>query len=155
MRDIVRLAREEANLTQRALGKVIGVSGGAVAKYELGTRAISLEILNDIAKATGRELLWFLEMAGYVKPRLPGHITPADALKALSELVTQSSAAEPSAEPAASQLEALRAENAALREQLAAAGLSAPPRRQIGQPKDRVPPRKRDRAGTQKQADAG
>lgn len=84
---LVRIAREESGLTQRALASKIGVTHGAIAKYEDGTRGLSLEVLNSISKSTGKELGWFLSRAGYMAE--PAPVTPREALNVLTELVDQ------------------------------------------------------------------
>lgn len=45
----LKLLREEKNLLQEELGKVIGVSGRAIGNYEKGTRDMSTEIVIKLA----------------------------------------------------------------------------------------------------------
>lgn len=52
----IRELREAKGLTQDALGKMIGVQQGAIAKYEAGTRELSITRATQIADALGVEL---------------------------------------------------------------------------------------------------
>ena len=89
MNTLVKQARERANLSQRALAKMVGVSGGAIAKYENGTRVLGLDALHSISKATGVKMLWFLEEAGYLPKggEAPREVTPHEALRVIARLV--------------------------------------------------------------------
>lgn len=54
--NLVRLARHDAGLSQRALAKRAGTSQGAIAAYESGQRSPSLETLVRIVRAAGQDL---------------------------------------------------------------------------------------------------
>ena len=49
--DNIKDARTKKNLTQEALGKLVGCSGVAIMRYEKGERKVSLELVESIAKA--------------------------------------------------------------------------------------------------------
>ncbi|MDO5296566.1 MAG: helix-turn-helix transcriptional regulator [bacterium] len=56
----IKQARLEAGLTLLQLAERIHLSGAmSVARYESGQRRVSLEMLEHIAAATGKELSWF------------------------------------------------------------------------------------------------
>lgn len=74
-------------------------------------------------------------------------VTPNEALDILRDAITRQPAAEPSAERAASQLEALRAENAALKAELKKLRTS----RGHGKTKVHVPPREAPPASDQRE----
>lgn len=58
----IRRARVEAGLSREHLAGEIGVSLATVVRYETGrTRRVSVELLNKIAVATGKPLVWFLK----------------------------------------------------------------------------------------------
>lgn len=58
----IKQAREEAGLTMDELASKIGVSHNVtIARYESGTRAASVAVLEQIAGATGKPLTWFVE----------------------------------------------------------------------------------------------
>lgn len=46
----IKDARTKKNLTQDALGKLVGCSGVAIMRYEKGERKVSLELIESIAK---------------------------------------------------------------------------------------------------------
>jgi len=57
----IRRARKEAGLTQSELANLIGASGEVtISRYENGKSGISLEVIEAVAKATGKEPWWFL-----------------------------------------------------------------------------------------------
>lgn len=145
--NLVRDARERAGLSQRALGDLIDVTGSTVQKYEDGSLKISIDTLSAIATATETDLQWFLETTGYLSSRIDIRTTPLEALDILRAAVTQSSAAEPNAELAASQLETLRSENAALKAELEKLRTS----RGHGRTKVHVPPREAPPASDQRE----
>ena len=56
----IKQARIEAGLTLLQLAKRIHLSGAmSIARYESGQRRVSVEMLEHIAAATGKELNWF------------------------------------------------------------------------------------------------
>lgn len=144
-------ARSAAGISKYELAKRLGVRPSNVGGWFSGEYRPGWDQFPILASHLGVKMSWLLGE----DDASPTPIAPDRALDILREAISQRPSAEPGAEKVSSQLEDLQAENAALREQLAAAGLSAPPRRQIGQPKDRVPPRKRDRGGAQKKVDFG
>ena len=56
----IRLARKAAKLTQKELGKILGVGNKAVCMYETGMNNATTTSLAKIAKVTGRSLEWFI-----------------------------------------------------------------------------------------------
>ena len=61
----IRRARVEAGLSREYLAGKIGVSLATIVRYETGrTRRISVELLDKIAGATGKPLVWFFENDG-------------------------------------------------------------------------------------------
>lgn len=64
------------------------MSGGTIAKYEDGTRSLSLDTLAGIARATGRDLEWFLQRAGYLRSASPRpDVSPHEAVEVLREFI--------------------------------------------------------------------
>ncbi len=60
----LKQARLEAGLTMEELADMIGVSHNVtVSRYESGKRMASIGIIQQIAKATGKEIGWFFEEA--------------------------------------------------------------------------------------------
>lgn len=59
-------SRKKANLTQKALGDLIGVTKVSVCCYENGTRTPTLETLIDLANALNVEITYFLGIDSYV-----------------------------------------------------------------------------------------
>jgi transcriptional regulator with XRE-family HTH domain len=59
--DKIRRARKDADLTQLALSKKLGVKGNPIGKYEMGISTPKIEALEKIAKATNKPLAFFLE----------------------------------------------------------------------------------------------
>ncbi len=55
----VRLAREEAGLSQEELGKLLNCSGVTISTWETGKRRISLEDLHSLARVLGKPLAFF------------------------------------------------------------------------------------------------
>lgn len=55
----IKLARLQANLNQRQLAKRLGRTGASIAYLEQGKRAISTDILSEIADATGKPITFF------------------------------------------------------------------------------------------------
>lgn len=55
----VRLAREEAGLSQEDVGNRLGCSGVTISSWETGKRRISLEDLHDVARLLGKPLAFF------------------------------------------------------------------------------------------------
>lgn len=58
--------RKRANLTQQALGSMIGVTKVSICCYENGTRTPTLETLVDLANALNVEITYFLGIDSYV-----------------------------------------------------------------------------------------
>ena len=57
----IKQARLEAHLTLMQLAQRIHLSGAmSVARYESGQRKVSMDMLEHIANATGKELTWFI-----------------------------------------------------------------------------------------------
>lgn len=54
---MIKKAREEAGITQEALGKAIGVSGVTIMRYEKGQRNPSSKIIGEIAEVLGEPFL--------------------------------------------------------------------------------------------------
>lgn len=55
----IKLAREEAGLSQRQLGQILQLSDKAVSSYEVGRAEPSLEILQTISRATSTPVEYF------------------------------------------------------------------------------------------------
>lgn len=70
-------ARRDAALTQRALADLVGVRLWVVDRWESGTRAVSTEQLESVAKATKRTSQW-LETGLDEQPSAPSAPEPAD-----------------------------------------------------------------------------
>jgi len=64
----IQAAREEAGLSQAELAQRIGCTQSALSNYELGKRRLPLATLEQIARALGRPLSYFLEMGGQRPP---------------------------------------------------------------------------------------
>jgi DNA-binding XRE family transcriptional regulator len=58
---LLRLAREQASLTQEELAQVLGVSQQAVARAERAGSNPTVELIERWARQCGRELRWSLE----------------------------------------------------------------------------------------------
>lgn len=88
LNNLVRAAREDSGLSQRALARRIGVTGSTVQKYEDGTLGLSLDTLRAISETTEKRIDWFLIEAGYLEKRdvLSGP-TPRESLAILADLV--------------------------------------------------------------------
>ena len=57
----VRQARLEKNMTLEEMATAIHAANGSViSRYENGTRELSIEVLEQIAKVTDRDIAWFL-----------------------------------------------------------------------------------------------
>lgn len=54
---MIKSAREEAGITQEALGKAIGVSGVTIMRYEKGQRNPSSKVIEEIAEVLGEPFL--------------------------------------------------------------------------------------------------
>lgn len=54
---MIKKAREEAGITQEALGKAIGVSGVTIMRYEKGQRNPSSKVIGEIAEVLGEPFL--------------------------------------------------------------------------------------------------
>lgn len=54
---MIKRAREEAGITQEALGKAIGVSGVTIMRYEKGQRNPSSKVIGEIAEVLGEPFL--------------------------------------------------------------------------------------------------
>lgn len=55
----IRLAREEAGLSQEELGNKLGCAGVTISMWEMGKRRVSLEDLHKIARVLGKPLACF------------------------------------------------------------------------------------------------
>lgn len=60
LKDIIRQERMRRGWSQRVLAKALGVSGGAVAQWELGDSGVSFARLIDICNVFGLEISAFL-----------------------------------------------------------------------------------------------
>lgn len=67
--DVLRRARLDAGLDQKELANKIGVSGGAISKWELGYSEPTVTQLRKIAEATDADWLYDLR-------ELPSRCTP-------------------------------------------------------------------------------
>lgn len=79
----IRNARRGLNLSQAQAAELIGVSQHAWATYELGSRSVSLRMIEKIARAFGRPLEYFL-LADYehvVKEPVPKAESPGTRAK--------------------------------------------------------------------------
>ncbi len=56
----IREAREEKELTQKELGKIIGYSPMAISHFEKGIRELKLSDLQKLSKILEKELAYFL-----------------------------------------------------------------------------------------------
>ena len=65
--ELIRKAREDAQLDQRALGLAIGVSRETVCRWETNRRDPSARQLKAIERATGCEWLWD-QLSSYLNP---------------------------------------------------------------------------------------
>src|SRR5215210_4515708 len=54
--NLIKLARRDAELSQRDLARAAGTSQGAIAAYESGRRSPTLETLTRIVRAAGQDL---------------------------------------------------------------------------------------------------
>lgn len=61
--DRLRLAREEAGLTQADLARAVRRSQTWISKCELGERRVDVVELEDLAEALGKPLDWFATRA--------------------------------------------------------------------------------------------
>lgn len=59
--NLIRLARHDAGLSQRALARRAGTSQATLSAYEVGRKSPSLEILARIVRAAGQDLRIRLE----------------------------------------------------------------------------------------------
>ena len=60
----IRFARENGNLTQEQVAKILGLSShSAVSDIEAGKRRVSVNDLDKLGMALGRSLNWFLDKA--------------------------------------------------------------------------------------------
>lgn len=66
----IRLARKAKKLSQRALGKLLHVSGGAVAQWELNETAPTLQHRVDLCNILGIEIADLLPEAEHLEPIL-------------------------------------------------------------------------------------
>ena len=60
--DSLRLARDEAGLSQEAVAEKVGVSWMTVHRWEHGQRTISAEKLNRLGEIYGKNVRWFLTL---------------------------------------------------------------------------------------------
>ena len=61
----IRRARTSANLTQRELGKRLGLSSKTISAYELGRAIPPLSTLEKIAEEVKKPLDYFLQLNGH------------------------------------------------------------------------------------------
>jgi transcriptional regulator with XRE-family HTH domain len=57
----IRSAREEKGLSLQQLGELVGLSGQQLRRIEKGTADVTAVVLARIARATGRDLRFFLD----------------------------------------------------------------------------------------------
>lgn len=69
----IRKARRAKNISMKELGKIVGVSEGAISHYELGQRQASYEMLLKIGEALDVSVSYLL---GVEEPRLTGGTSP-------------------------------------------------------------------------------
>lgn len=147
----IRSARQAAGLSQQQAAEIFGVSSPMVSMYENDHSKPGLERLERFAAEAGKSFAWFFLaadeeiVADSLMQRQP-KITPEVALEVLRTAIFSQKHDDESAE---SQLEELRAENAALKKELEALRARAPSRK-FGQDKNHTPPRK-SRESDQKQ----
>jgi len=60
----IKAARESAGLTQQELADLCGVSARTVTRWEMGQRKINTDILEQVAKATGRSVKELMAKGG-------------------------------------------------------------------------------------------
>lgn len=148
----IRSARQAAGLSQQQAAEIFGVSSPMVSMYENDHSKPGLERLEKFAAEAGKSFAWFFlaeDEEIVSEGLLPAEptVTPEEALEVLrAALFSQK---HDGAEPAASQLAELRAENAALKKELEKLRARAPSRK-FGQDKNHTPPRK-SRGSDQKQ----
>ena len=143
----LKAARVASGLTQHAVAERIGISQRTYAAYEGDQKVPELKRLPKVAEALGVSVGDLFESNDVVSPTkcLSAIRREVGLLEAhLRTLIPQ-----PSDESAESQLEELRAENAALKKELEALRARAPSRK-FGQDKNHTPPRK-SRGSDQKQ----
>ena len=61
-------ARKQANLSQQALGDIIGVSDKAVSAYEVGRSSPPIKVLEKISTATNKPLSYFIQNSPQATP---------------------------------------------------------------------------------------
>ena len=76
----LRIARAAAGLSQRALGRLAGVSQGQVSRAESGTGDLSLEQRCRLTAAVGHELGWSLYPVATVRLRDSGQLAIAETI---------------------------------------------------------------------------
>ena len=140
--------------TQEAFAEWLDVSRRIVGYWLKAERTPSLGSLAKMASFVGRDVAWFFQVEnqqtlGTPSPSSATPLTPEplEALELVRLALIQSSAGEPSAEPDASQLAALQAENAALKAELKKLRTS----RGYGKTKVHVPPREAPPASDQRE----
>ncbi len=74
-----RIVRARGSLSQRQLGKLVGVSGAYISRIEHGERVPTLQLLERIAAALGVELVWLRgKSADGHRQRLPIRAAPIE-----------------------------------------------------------------------------
>ena len=146
----VKAVRVGLGLQQEEFAHRLDVSTQMVSAYENAKSMPSFKTLGRLAEEAKQPVAWFFvdESVHQLLPAgdLP-RTTPEQALDILRDVISQQPAAEPSAEPDESQLEALRSENAALKAELKKLRTS----RGYGKTKVHVPPREAPPASDQRE----
>lgn len=93
MKDKIKQARTEANLTQKELAEQIGVKQPHIARYENGEREPKLKTLLLIAEATGKSINYFIEEEKMKKYEF-GNGRLINNIEKVKELMVQSQAEE-------------------------------------------------------------
>lgn len=64
-RELIKLYRNQRGLTQEALGKILGVTGTTINRYENGQRKITIDILEQISIALEIPIIRFIDCDTY------------------------------------------------------------------------------------------
>lgn len=81
MYKVIRELREDAQLTQTQIAKMLNVTQQAYSAYELGIRAIPMEILIKIAKIHHTSLDYLVNLTEHKDPFPPRAIKEKNKLK--------------------------------------------------------------------------
>ena len=69
----LRLAREQRGISQRDLGKAMGVSAATISRYETGERKLSVEVAKRIASDLDEDWVNLIDPPGQnLIARIPG-----------------------------------------------------------------------------------